>query len=48
MKRDTVTIDRPAQKQLRAVKDKRLRDALEREILALGHDHRPLSCLRMV
>ena len=48
MKRYTVTIDRSAQKQLRALKDKRLRDALEREILALGHDPRPPGCLKLV
>ena len=31
-----VVVERKAQKQLRAVLDRRLRDALERAILALG------------
>lgn len=44
----TVTVERPAQKQLRAVKDKRLRAALEREILALADDPRPPGCLKLV
>jgi mRNA interferase RelE/StbE len=48
MKRYTVTIDRPAQKQLRAVKDVRLRNALEREIVALADDPRPNGCLKLV
>jgi mRNA interferase RelE/StbE len=48
MKRYTVTIDRPAQKQLRAIRDVRLRNALEREILALAHDPRPQGCLKLV
>ena len=48
MKRYTVTIDRPAQKQLRAVRDLRLRGALEREILALADDPRPPGCLKLV
>ena len=47
MKRYTVTIDLPAQKQLRAVKDKRLRDALERDIHALADDPRPPGCLKL-
>lgn len=48
MTRYTVTIDRPAQKQLRAVKDRRLRNALEREILALAENPRPHGCLKLV
>ena len=44
----TVIVERPAQKQLRAVKDKRLRGALEREILALADDPRPPGCLKLV
>ncbi len=48
MTRYTVSIDRPAQKQLRAVKDNRLRGALEREILALADDPRPQGCLKLV
>ncbi|WP_149587785.1 type II toxin-antitoxin system RelE family toxin [Tabrizicola flagellatus] len=48
MTRYTVTIDRPAQKQLKAVKDKRLRNVLEREILALADNPRPHGCLKLV
>lgn len=48
MTRYTVTIDRPAQKQLRAVKDRRLRNALQQEILALAEDPRPHGCLKLV
>jgi mRNA interferase RelE/StbE len=48
MKRYTVELDRAAQKQLRAIKDRRLRDALERDIHALADDQRPLGCLKLV
>ena len=48
MKRYTVTIDRPAQKQMKAIKDKRIHGALEREILALADDPRPPGCLKLV
>lgn len=48
MRRYTVTVDRPAQKQLRAVRDRRLRAALERHILALADDPRPHGCLKLV
>lgn len=48
MKRYTVFIDRPAQKQLRAVRDVRLRAALEREILSLADNPRPPGCLKLV
>ena len=48
MKRYTVVVERPAQKQLRAVKDVRLRNALEREIMALADDPRPQGCLKLV
>lgn len=48
MKRYTVSIDRPAQKQLRAVRDVRLRTALEREILSLADNPRPPGCLKLV
>jgi mRNA interferase RelE/StbE len=48
MKRYTVTIDRPAQKQSRAVKDVRLRNALEREIVALANDPRQPGYLKLV
>lgn len=47
MKRYTVSLGRAAQKQMRAVRDKRLRGALEREILALADDPRPHGCLKM-
>lgn len=48
MTRYTVVVDRPAQKQLRAVRDVRLRNGLEREILALAADPRPPGCLKLV
>ena len=48
MKRYTVVVERPAQKQLRAVKDVRLRNALEREIMALADEPRPQGCLKLV
>ena len=47
MKRYTVALDRSAQKQLRAIRDTRLRDALEREICALADLPRPPGCLKM-
>lgn len=47
MTRYTVVVDRPAQKQLRAVRDVRLRNTLEREILALATDPRPPGCLKL-
>lgn len=47
MKRYTVTLDRAAQKQMRAVKDNRLRAALESAILALADAPRPVGCLKM-
>ena len=48
MKRYAVSIDRPAQKQLRAIRDVRLRAALEREILSLADNPRPPGCLKLV
>lgn len=47
MKRYTVDLERGAQKQLRAVRDLRLRDALEREIYALAETPRPPGCLKI-
>ena len=47
MTRYTVSLDRSAQKDLRAVRDLRLRNALEAEIYALADDPRPPGCLKM-
>lgn len=48
MRRYTVTLEKPAQKQLRTLLDKRLRDNLERAIYALASDPRPQGCKKMV
>lgn len=42
-----VSLERAAQKQLRAVRDRRLRGELEREILALTRNPRPPGCLKL-
>ncbi len=47
MKRYAVSLDRAAQKQMRAVRDLRLRGALEAAILALADTPRPVGCLKM-
>ena len=47
MKRYTVTLDRNARKQLRAIRDLRLRDALEADINALRDNPRPPGCIKM-
>jgi len=47
MNRYTVALDRSAQKDLRSVRDVRLRDALEAEIYALADNPRPQGCLKL-
>ena len=47
MKRYAVLLDRGARKDLRAVRDVRLRDALEAEIYALAENPRPPGCLKL-
>ena len=47
MKRYSVSLARSAQNQLRAIRDVRLRDALEREIHALADPPRPPECVKM-
>ncbi len=47
MKRYSVSLARSAQNQLRAIRDVRLRDALEREIHALADPPRPPGCVEM-
>ena len=48
MKRYRVELDKLAQKQLRAVRDVRLRDTLERNIHALADNPRPPGCVKLV
>lgn len=47
MTRYTVSLDRAAQKQMSAVRDVRLRGALEAAILDLADTPRPAGCLKM-
>lgn len=42
-----VELDRSAQRLLRAIRDKRLRDGLERRIYALADNPRPPGCLKL-
>jgi mRNA interferase RelE/StbE len=48
MTRYRVALERAAQKQLRAITDKRIRNAIERDIYALADDPRPPGCLKLV
>ncbi len=48
MTRYRVELDRSAQKDMRRIKDVRLRSALEKAILALGGDPRPFGSLKLV
>ncbi len=48
MTRYHVVLETPARKQLRAILDKRVRQPLERAILALGDEPRPPGCLKLV
>ena len=43
-----VELDRNAQKLLRAIRDRRVRDALERRIYALSDNPRPPGALKLV
>ena len=47
MRRYQVTLEKLAQKQLRAILDKRLREGLERAIYALASDPRPAGCKKL-
>ncbi len=47
MKRYHVRLDKKAQKQLRAIKVKRVADDLSEAILALAGDPRPVGCLKL-
>jgi mRNA interferase RelE/StbE len=47
MRRYTVALDRSAQKDMRAIRDVRLRDTLEKEIYALADNPRPPGCVKL-
>lgn len=47
MTRYRVVVQNPAKKQLRAILDRRVREPLERAILALADEPRPVGCVKM-